>query len=110
MPLSEYFTVIAPDDIRITGTRVGIETVLYDYLHRGLTPEAIAAQYPSLTLEQVYATITYYLHDQKEVTRYLANWLEQGHRRREQQARHVSSVITKLQRAAAQGPASAGAA
>ena len=61
MELESYFDFLAQDDIRVKGTRIGIETILYDYIHRGQSPEAIAACYPSLTLEQVYATITYYL-------------------------------------------------
>ena len=58
MELESYFDFLAPDDIRIKETRIGIETILYDYLHRGQSPEDIAARYPSVTLEQVYATIT----------------------------------------------------
>jgi len=67
-----YFDFLSPDDIRIKGTRVGIETVLDDYL--GASPEEIAARYHTLTLEQVYATITYYLHKQEEIDKYLERW------------------------------------
>ena len=66
MDLESYFDFLDPDDIRLKGTRVGIETVLDDYLN-GVSPEEIAARYRSVTLEQVYATITYYLHNQREV-------------------------------------------
>ncbi len=61
--LEEYFTFLAPDDIRLKGTRIGVETILYDHIHRGRTPEEIAQAYQSVTLEQVYATILYYLHN-----------------------------------------------
>ncbi len=60
MQLEDYFVFLAPNDIRIRGTRVGIETVLNDYLKWGKRPEEIAASYPTLELEQVYATILYY--------------------------------------------------
>ncbi len=40
MGLNEYFDFLAPDDIRIKGHRIGIETVLYEYLYRERTPEA----------------------------------------------------------------------
>ena len=69
-PIENYFDFLNPDDIRIKGTRVGIETVLDDYLG-GASPEEIAARYRTLTLEQVYATITYYLHKQEEIEKYL---------------------------------------
>ena len=72
-PMENYFDFLSPDDIRIKGTRIGIETVLDDYLS-GAGPEEIAARYRTLTLEQVYATITYYLHKQEEIDKYLKRW------------------------------------
>ena len=66
MQLESYFEFLGEDDIRIRGTRVGIETVLEDYLE-GSSPEEVAARYRSLSLEQVYATITYYWRNQKSV-------------------------------------------
>jgi uncharacterized protein (DUF433 family) len=86
MLLEDYFHFLAPDDIRLKGTRVGIETVLYDHLYRARTPEEIVRSYPSLTLEQVYATILYYHHEKEKVTAYLTEWLEWSNRvRREQE-------------------------
>ena len=58
MELESHFDFLAPDDIHIKGTRIGIETLLYEYLHRSHSPEAITARYPSVTLEQVYATVS----------------------------------------------------
>ena len=100
MALEDYFDFLTPNDIRIKGTRVGIETVLYDFIHQSRSPEAIAACYPSLTLEQVYATITYYLHDKEAVSRYLAEWIEHGERMRAEQHRNPPPVVSKLQRLA----------
>ena len=39
MRLEDYFEFLGPDDIRISGTRVGIEAVLYEHIHRGQWPE-----------------------------------------------------------------------
>jgi hypothetical protein len=39
MKLESYFNFLAADDIRIKGTRVGIETVLYDYIHKNKSAE-----------------------------------------------------------------------
>ena len=97
-----YFDFLAPDDIRVKGTWVGIETILYDYIYRSRSPEDIVAQYPSLTLEQVHATITYYLHNKEKVTAYLVNWLENANRRWEEQNRNPSPAIQRLRRIAAE--------
>jgi hypothetical protein len=39
MQLEDYLDFQAPLDIRVKGTRVGIETILFDYLELGLFPE-----------------------------------------------------------------------
>jgi uncharacterized protein (DUF433 family) len=101
MQLEDYFDFQADDDIRIKGTRIGIETILYDHLHGSQPAEAIAARYPSLTLEQVYATITYYWHNEQSLRNYLANWLEHGKRMRAQQSRSPSLAVHRLRRAKA---------
>ena len=51
MQLEDYFDFLAPDDIRIKGHRIGIETVLTEYLHRDKCAEEIQRMYPTLSLE-----------------------------------------------------------
>ena len=58
------------DSYRITGTRVSLDSVVYDYLS-GLSPESIADNFDTLSLEQVYGAITYYLSHRNEVERHL---------------------------------------
>ncbi|HLL79236.1 MAG TPA: DUF433 domain-containing protein [Ktedonobacteraceae bacterium] len=98
MQLEDYFDFLAEDDIRLKGTRIGIETILYDFIHRQRTPETIAQSYPSLTLEQVYATVLYYLHNKEVVSKYLADWLEWGREMRKQQNANPSSESQRLRR------------
>ncbi|MBD2483149.1 DUF433 domain-containing protein [Planktothrix sp. FACHB-1365] len=94
--LTDYFNFLTPDDIRLKGTRIGIETILYEYIDRSCTPEEIAQTYPSLTLEQVYATILYYLQNKETISNYLKNWIEHGHKMREQQRLNPPPVSEKL--------------
>ena len=67
MQLEDYFNFLASNDIRLKDSRIGIETILYEYIYRARTPEEIAQTYPSITLEQVYATILYYLHEKEKI-------------------------------------------
>ncbi|MFN8514630.1 MAG: DUF433 domain-containing protein [Thermomicrobiales bacterium] len=92
MLLEDYFDFQRPDDIRLKGTRVGIETVLYDFIFRARTPDEIVRSYPSLTLEQVYATILYYHHEKEKVTAYLTEWMEWSERMRREQAQDPTIV------------------
>ena len=90
MQIQDYFNFLASDDIRIKGSRIGIESVLYEYIYHAKTPEEIAQQFETITLEQVYATILYYLHNKEEVRAYLADWLEFCRQQREEQKRNPS--------------------
>ena len=58
------------DSYRINGTRVSLDSIVYDYLS-GLSPESIADNFDTLSLEQVYGAITYYLSHRSEVERHL---------------------------------------
>lgn len=95
MEWNDYFDFLSADDIRIKGTRVGIETVLDDYLS-GASPEEIAARYRTLTLEQVYATITFYLHNQKEIDEYLERWRVYTEAAWQEQQRNPPPLVVEL--------------
>jgi len=55
---------------RVKGTRVSLDSVVYAF-QRGASPESIVSSFPSLTLEQVYGAITYYLAHEQEIDEYL---------------------------------------
>lgn len=55
----------------VAGMRVSLDSLVYRFLE-GLSPETIQAEcFPTLTLEQVYGAITYYLAHRDEVDAYL---------------------------------------
>lgn len=55
----------------VTGTRVSLDSVVLAFL-QGLSPEAIAGEcFPTLSLEQVYGAIAYYLAHRPEIDAYL---------------------------------------
>ena len=96
MKLEDYFDFLAPDDIRVKGHRVGIESVLYEYLFRERKPEEIVQRFPSLSLEQIYATILYYLHNRAKVEAYMKEWLEWGERMRAEQDRNPPPAVLRI--------------
>ncbi len=77
MQLEDYFdfekfdTKFGPvERIRIKGHRISIEHLI-EYFNQGMGPDQIQREmYPSLTLEEVYATITYYLRNKAAVDEY----------------------------------------
>jgi len=97
MELESSVDFLAPDDMRLKGTRIGIETIVYDSLHRGQSPAAMAACYRSRTLEQVSGTITSSLHNREAIHASLAEWLAHGRRRRAAQEQHPRPpVVARL--------------
>jgi uncharacterized protein (DUF433 family) len=98
MQLEDYFDFLAPDEIRLKGHRIGIEDVLYEHLYNELTPAELAARFPTLSAEQLYATILYYLRNRERLDAYLAAWLEHGRQMREQQMQQATPAMLKLRR------------
>ena len=65
-------------------------------------PEQIATRYRTLTLEQVYATITYYWHDRTQLDAYLHAVDEEIARQRREQDLHPSPAVQRLREIARQ--------
>lgn len=98
-PLEDNFTVLEEYDIRVKGTRVGIETILYEYIHNNRPPEVIANRYyHSLTVEQVYATILYYLQNQEKVGTYLEDYLNYCKTAQEEYEKNPPPGVVRLRK------------
>ncbi len=102
MLLEDYFDFLAPNDIRLKGHRIGIETILFDYLELGLFAEDIAIRYPTLSLEEVYATLTYYWRHREQVEAYLRAVDEEIERQRREQDLNPSPAVRRLRELARQ--------
>ncbi|HEY7021278.1 MAG TPA: DUF433 domain-containing protein [Ktedonobacterales bacterium] len=78
--LESYFEFLdGGETIRIKGHRVGIDLILERY-KAGMSPEQIAEEFETITLEDIYATITYYLRHKQHLDAWLddiTSWTEQ---------------------------------
>lgn len=101
MQLEDYFDFLSPDDIPIKEHHIGIDNVL-DYYLEGYTPEEIAANLPTLSLEQIHATITYYLHNRPEIDAYLLCLVKWGEQRYQEWAANPSPLVQRLRAVKAQ--------
>ncbi len=63
--------------IRIGDTRVSLDSVIIAF-NQGAAPEQILYDYDSLSLPEVYATISYYLQHREEVDSYLSTRAKQN--------------------------------
>ena len=103
MQLEDYFEFFQPDDIRIKGHRIGIEDVIKYHLE-GYTSPQILEKLPSLSLEKIYATLTYYYQNKEQIDAYIQNinqWQEEQYQKWLNS--EPSPVIKRLRRVKAQG-------
>ncbi len=94
LPTDHYLDIHAEDDVRVRGTRVGIEHLLEGY-QAGAIAEQLAIEFPSVTLEQVYGVITYYLRHRQAVDEYLRDW-RQASAARQANIRETPKVVAQL--------------
>jgi uncharacterized protein (DUF433 family) len=64
------YVIASEGSYRVAGSRVSLDSVVYDFLS-GLSPESIVENYDTLTLEQVYGAIAYYLANRVGVDAHL---------------------------------------
>jgi len=72
--------------LRVGKTRVPLDTVVYSF-NQGASAEEIVMSYPTLKLDDVYAVISYYLHNRAEVDSYLGQRDAEAARIREENER-----------------------
>src|ERR1700733_11036303 len=60
----------------VAGTRISLESIVQCF-NEGLSPEAFLAEFETLTLAQVFGTITYYLENRPAIDAY---GMRQNHR------------------------------
>ena len=56
----------------VAGSRVSLASIIYEY-RDGAAPETIRQNFPTLSLEQIYGAIAFYLRHQHEAGTYLSD-------------------------------------
>ena len=82
----------------VRGSRVSLDSVVQSFLD-GDSPEAIRDNFPTLSLEQVYGAIAYYLGHQAEIDAYLRAGQENFEQGRRSQTHISSELRARLDRA-----------
>ena len=80
---------------RVTGTRVSLDSVVHAYWD-GRMPEAIVADFPSLTLEQVYGAIAFYLRNRQEIDKHFAEQDERWRQFQQESARQHAPLLQRI--------------
>ena len=94
--MDNNYVSVDGDSYRITGTRVSLDSIVYDYLS-GLSPESIADNFDTLTLEQVYGAIAYYLSEQPTIDAYLVRQMKRWEEMRREAPPLPSNLRQRLE-------------
>jgi len=65
-PMDRHFVERRDDGFYLVGSRVPLDGVVREF-REGQSPEAIRSDFPTLSLEQVYGALTFYLGHKDEV-------------------------------------------
>lgn len=95
-PITEVIPIYTDDQgrMRVSGTRVLLDLIVYAY-HQGETPEHIVQMYPTLTPDQVYLAIGYYLRHRDSVDAYIRRMDEEAERIRREIETEYPPQITR---------------
>jgi len=84
---------------RVAGSRVSLDSVVTDFMN-GLSPESIAENFPTLTLEQVFGAIAFYLGNRDEIDAYMKEGRAEFETQRLKSREENPLLYKKLQEAA----------
>jgi uncharacterized protein (DUF433 family) len=76
MQLPDFLTEVEPGEIRLTGHRIGLYTVIR-YHKEGLSPEQILEQLPTLSLEQITNVLAFADANRAEVDVYVDHYRQE---------------------------------
>ena len=82
----------------VTGTHVSLDSLVYAF-RSGESPESIQQQFPSLSLEQVYGAVAFYLGRRPEVDANIREGEEQIRRQFPSLSQSKPEAYQRLQRA-----------
>ena len=80
----------------IAGTRVSLDSIVYCFL-RGESPDSISRDaFPSVTLEQVFGSLAFYLANREEIDAYLERGRAEFARMREESRQKDPEFYAKM--------------
>lgn len=80
---------------RVTGSRVSLDSIVHSY-KQGMTPEQIVADFPSLSLEQVFGAIAFYLHNQESIEEYLRLQEQEWEKLRQESGERSPDLLRRI--------------
>src|SRR5258708_6195663 len=87
----------------LTGTRVSLDSLVHGF-REGQSPETILEDFDTLTLEQVYGAITFFLSEQPEIDAYMLRQAKRWREMKQRAAPLPSELLARLESARSKQP------
>ena len=97
---TEYVIRTPEGGWRLAGTRVSLNSIVHAYWG-GRLPEAIVADFPSLSLEQVHGAIAFYLRHRSAIDQYLSEQDAKWQQLQQDSAARHGPLLQRVRSAAA---------
>lgn len=88
---------------RLRGSRVTLDSIVHGYWE-GQSPEAIADDFPTLALEQVYGAIAFYLRNRAEVDAYMKEQAKLWQRLKAESRTQNGTLVRRVRARARRNP------
>ncbi len=98
---AEYVTQTEKGGWRVAKTRVSLDSIVHAYWN-GRLPESIAADFPSLSLEQIHGAIAFYLKNRSAIDQYLSSQDATWRQLQQDSAAQHSALIQRMRNTANQ--------
>ena len=96
MELEDYFEFLTPEDIRVKGTRIGIEHILYEYVV-GRRQKKLPKNFILLAWSRFMRQFCIiYWRDRETVGKYLENWLDYTNKAQAKFDRDPPAFVAKV--------------
>jgi uncharacterized protein (DUF433 family) len=82
---------------RISGSRISLDSIVCAYWE-GRSPETIVEEFPTLSVEQVYGAIAFYLRNREEIDAYLSQQDEKWKDLAAQSALQHGALLRRLRK------------
>ena len=93
--LTIYAQQTATGGWRVANSRISLDSVIFAYWE-GKSAEAIAEEFPTLSAEQVYGAIAFYLRNKTEMDHYLAEQNAQWQRLAQESHEQHGPLLERL--------------
>ena len=95
MNLPDFLVELPYNDIRLTGSRIGLYHVIYGHREQGFDAEQLHEEFPTLSVEVLNKVLEFYRQNREEVDEYVRAYREILDRQ-EAEGRHID--IEELKR------------